>query len=32
MLTGLEKQYPKAEKSIIQKAKYETSKYKCKKT
>ena len=32
MLTGLAKQYPKAEQSIIQKAKYETSKYKCKKS
>jgi tol-pal system protein YbgF len=30
MLVGVEKQYPKAEKSIIQKAKYETSKFKCK--
>ena len=30
MLVGVEKQYPKADKSIIQKAKYETSKFKCK--
>ena len=32
MLTGLPKQYPKAAKSIIQKAKNETSKFKCKKS
>ncbi len=30
MLVGVEKQYPKADKSIIQKAKYETKKFKCK--
>ena len=32
MLTGLAKQYPKAPKSIIQKAKNETRKFKCKKS
>ena len=30
MLVGVPKQYPKADKSIIQKAKYETKKFKCK--
>ena len=29
MLVGVQKQYPKADKSIIQKAKYETKKFKC---
>ena len=29
MLTGIQKQYPKASQSVIQKAKYEKKKYKC---
>jgi len=32
MLSGVKKQYPKAEKSILQKAKYETKKFKCAKS
>ena len=32
MLSGVKKQYPKADKSILQKAKYETKKFKCAKS
>lgn len=32
MLSGIKKQYPKADKSILQKAKYETKKFKCAKS
>ena len=32
MLIGVKKQYPKADKSILQKAKYETKKFKCAKS
>ena len=31
MITGVEKQYPKADQSILQKAKYEEKKFECKK-
>ncbi len=31
MITGLKKQYPKASKSVLQKAEYENKKFKCKK-
>ena len=30
MINGVEKQYPKANQSIIQKAKYESQKFECK--
>ena len=30
MINGVEKQYPKANKSVIQKAKYESQKFECK--
>jgi len=32
MLSGIKKQYPKADKSILRKAKYETKKFKCAKS
>ena len=31
MITGVEKQYPKANQSVLQKAKYEEKKFECKK-
>ena len=31
MITGVKKQYPKANQSILQKAKYEEKKFECKK-
>jgi hypothetical protein len=31
MIVGVEKQYPKAKKSVLQKAKYEEKKFECKK-
>ena len=31
MIDGVEKQYPKANQSILQKAKYESKKFECKK-
>ena len=31
MINGVEKQYPKANQSVIQKAKYESQKFECKK-
>ena len=31
MINGVEKQYPKANQSIIQKAKYESKKFECSK-
>ena len=31
MIDGVEKQYPKANQSVIQKAKYESQKFECKK-
>ena len=30
MITGIKKQYPKASKSVLQKAQYEQKKFKCK--
>ena len=31
MINGVEKQYPKAKQSVIQKAKYESKKFECSK-
>ena len=32
MITGIKKQYPKASKSVLQKAQYEQKKFKCAKS
>ena len=32
MIQGVKKQYPKASKSVLQKAEYENKKFKCNKT